>query len=1016
MTAATHDDPTRTGTAERQEDNVNGAHKGNGRSFKIRVPVDLGNYLDTTVYPALFLRLDSAFPEFNWKKHGDAWEATTWPPDFPEPANDKRGDRLMVYPDRPWWIKVHGHSGVRFLDYVNGGRKPIGPEFPEGVRKLCQAAGVPFLDREQTKEQVEQAHKREARRAVLEDTIAFCQEVLWSEQGEQARAYLRDGRGLTDDQIRTFRLGLYLEASALRQFLKDRGHNQAVVKESAVLWRCLEGYDIVPWHDEHGQPRTLYGRWREKTPPLMKDLSAWKTRRKELWDAWKKAGDGTAWQEPRVPKTVALPGEGTKAVPFCFDLARRAGREFVLFEGLIDALYMQAQGETRAVASVAAQLNGEQVKLLARYKADRVFVCGDPDGGGDRGTLANLKALSAAGITAYVAPRLPDGQDVDEFVRQRGIDAWHDLVKKAVHSFRFMARQVVAEVEARRGPYEPGDDGWNDAVVEAAVKFATGQPPERRDELRRHFWDEIEKATGARWEDLQERMHPSDPTSNNHNPGRPAETPPRSPPAPESYEPFPIDALPGPLAEYVRQGADALRCDPAYIALSVLAVAASAIGNSRVIRLKDDWEEPSIVWTAFVGDSGTLKTPAYKKAVAHLWRRQKQLIEEHKKKAAAYLEELLKWKAAKKKAEAEEGADPGDKPEEPTLQRIICSDITIEKLAEILEDNPRGILVARDELAAWLGSFSRYKGKAGGTDLPNWLEMHQAGTISYDRKTGDRRLILVSLASASVGGGIQPGVLVRALTPEFLEAGLGARLLLAMPPKVRKHWTKKKIAAHTRQAYEDTIDRLLALTIQRDGECQVVPHVLSLSPEAMAVWVEFYERWAQEEVDVDGELAFAYAKLEAYAARFALLYHVVTCVAAGDDDLLSPVCPESVKAGAILCRWFAREARRIYRTLTEDDEDRQVRRLLELLRSWGGRATASRLRQSNDARYPTIEAAEAALQLLVDAGLAVWEDKPPTKQGGRPTRECVLCPQEHASETSETPETQEAEAAMPEGG
>ena len=87
--------------------------------------------------------------------------------------------------------------------------------------------------------------------------------------------------------------------------------------------------------------------------------------------------------------------------------------------------------------------------------------------------------------------------------------------------------------------------------------------------------------------------------------------------------PFPVGSLPAPVAEYVRQAALALGCDPSFVAPHVLAVAASAIGNTRTIRLKGGWEEPCIVWSAVVADSGTLKSPAYRKAVAHLFRVQK---------------------------------------------------------------------------------------------------------------------------------------------------------------------------------------------------------------------------------------------------------------------------------------------------------------------------------------------------------------------------------------------------------
>jgi hypothetical protein len=261
--------------------------------------------------------------------------------------------------------------------------------------------------------------------------------------------------------------------------------------------------------------------------------------------------------------------------------------------------------------------------------------------------------------------------------------------------------------------------------------------------------------------------------------GSPGKKPPRPP---EPYQPFPIESLPAPLAAYVGQAALALGCDPAYVALPALVVAASAIGNTRVLRLKRGWEEPSVVWSAIVGDSGTLKSPAYLKAVSYLFRVQHRLFKEFKDKLAQYEEERERYEAAKRKAAKGDGDDPGEPPEEPFQVRVVCSDTTVEKLAEILADNPRGTLVARDELAGWLGSFTRYKGRNGGTDLPNWLEMHRAGTVIVDRKTPERPTLFIHRAAVSITGGIQPGILARELTTEFLDAGLGARLLKTMPP------------------------------------------------------------------------------------------------------------------------------------------------------------------------------------------------------------------------------------------
>ena len=70
--------------------------------------------------------------------------------------------------------------------------------------------------------------------------------------------------------------------------------------------------------------------------------------------------------------------------------------------------------------------------------------------------------------------------------------------------------------------------------------------------------------------------------------------------------------------------------------------------------------------------------------------------------------------------------------------------------------------------------------------------MFRAGTVVVDRKTGERRTLFISRAAVSITGGIQPGVLAHALTPEFLDAGLAARLLMAQPRSSRSAGRRSK--------------------------------------------------------------------------------------------------------------------------------------------------------------------------------------------------------------------------------
>jgi DNA polymerase I-like protein with 3'-5' exonuclease and polymerase domains len=461
------------------------------------------------------------------------------------------------------------------------------------------------------------------------------------------------------------------------------------------------------------------------------------------------------------------------------------------------------------------------------------------------------------------------------------------------------------------------------------------------------------------------------------------------------YQPFPTKALPAPLREYVSQGAQALGCDPAYLALPVLTVVAALIGNTRVIQLKRGWQEPSVVWTAIVGESGSLKSPAWWKAVAYLFRVQKRLTAEYRDALRRYRADLSAWTAEQRQRDG----NPGERPQEPVLRRVVCSDTTIEKLAEVLEDNPRGVPVIRDELTGWLGSFCRYKGKNGGTDLPHWMEMHRAGTIVVDRKSGDRKHYFVPRAAVSITGSIQPGVLARALTLEFLEAGLAARLLLALPPKRPKRWSEAEIAPAVEAAYRKTLKKLYALDFERNRDDELVPQVLRLAPDAKRAWVAFYDAWGAEQEAVEGELASAYSKLEGYAARFALLHHVVACVGREVENRRQ-IGVRSVESGVALCRWFAQEARRVYTILSESTPERELRRLVEWIQARGGTATAKQLQRSNSRKYPSAEAATQALDDLVAAGYGHWRHRPAERQGGRPTRDLGLDPT--SDDTDET--------------
>ncbi len=451
-------------------------------------------------------------------------------------------------------------------------------------------------------------------------------------------------------------------------------------------------------------------------------------------------------------------------------------------------------------------------------------------------------------------------------------------------------------------------------------------------------------------------------------------------------KPFPVEALPSPLRRFVSSAAEAIGCDPAYVALPALAALAAGIGNTRRIELKRRWTEPAVIWAAIVGESGTLKSPALDAPLKPIRERQAEAMKAFVEAMNRYLAqcgyfeaELADWKRKGRKA----GEPQPEPPEKPVCERFWCSDITVEALAERLSNAPRGLLLVRDELAGWLKGFDAYRGGKGG-DTAHWLSMHGARDLLVDRKTGDKTTIYVRHAAVSIAGGIQPATLRRALAREHFEDGLAARLLIAMPPRIPKRWSEAQIESDVEDAMAFIFDRLWSLQPGTDRNGEPCAVSLKLSAEGKKVWIEFYNRHASEQADLVGDLAAAWSKLEGGAARFALVIHLVRC--ANEDpnlESLDEIDAESVAAGVALSRWFGHEARRVYTALQESPDEIELRQIAELMRLRGGTISVRELMRA-DSRYATAEDAELCLNRLVAAGRARRVPIPPGPKGGQP--------------------------------
>lgn len=219
------------------------------------------------------------------------------------------------------------------------------------------------------------------------------------------------------------------------------------------------------------------------------------------------------------------------------------------------------------------------------------------------------------------------------------------------------------------------------------------------------------------------------------------------------------------------------------------------------------------------------------------------------------------------------------------------------------------------------------------------------------------------------------------------ENGLAARLLLAYPTSKPKRWTEKCVSPDIQRLYLDMVQKLCQLN-GKTTKGRREPAVLCLSPMAKKRFVSFFNSHNQEAAEVGGDVAAAFLKLEAYAARLALVIHCVRLVSGESNN--QSIDAKSMSAALGLVAWFKQEAKRIYAMLDSDSVDSSTHwDLAAWIAARGGRVTVRDVQRGNR-RFSTSAEAESALAKLVDTGQGTWKGTKPSAKGGKPTRHFML--------------------------
>jgi hypothetical protein len=437
---------------------------------------------------------------------------------------------------------------------------------------------------------------------------------------------------------------------------------------------------------------------------------------------------------------------------------------------------------------------------------------------------------------------------------------------------------------------------------------------------------------------------------------------------------LPLEAFPECFQAYITEAAASIVCPFDFIAIPLLVTAGTVIGRARRIELKSDWHEYPALYAGIVGVPGDKKSPAISKGTKPINRLSKKLYEDHgierENYETALVDYELKTAKWKKSALTKNGTNEKrpEKPVEPPCPRLYAVDATIESIAEILQANPRGIAIIRDELSAWVKSMNQYK-KGKGADREFWLSCWAGAPAHVDRK-GSEPIILFS-PFLSVCGCIPPDILPELTDEKNRADGFMDRVLFAFPEQIGQAWSDAVISEEAIQSINKCFDELMKLDFDRDGE----PVNISLNIKARDRFINWinghYEEMERENFPYI--LRGPWAKMPGQLARITLIIHLCRHAASETENVL--IDDASMANGILLTEYFKNHACKVYNALELTRQDRKIMQFAEWIKKGNKTAIKPRdLQRHGVAGCKTATDAKNLLKAVTEYGYGFWDE------------------------------------------
>jgi Protein of unknown function (DUF3987) len=267
-------------------------------------------------------------------------------------------------------------------------------------------------------------------------------------------------------------------------------------------------------------------------------------------------------------------------------------------------------------------------------------------------------------------------------------------------------------------------------------------------------------------------------------------------------------------------------------------------------------------------------------------------------------------------------------PKEPVVPRLIIADTTPEKIGPLLQKHPAGLLLHRDELAGWIGSFNRYSGGGENGEKQLWTEAYGGRPYNIDRVKFSEPIFIPHL-TVGVLGSIQPDKLH--VITGGADDGFASRFLWAWPDPVEGFTLNRKPVDATKQV--DAFRHLFKVKLPSEDQEGRDPGRIELSDEAAKHFEKFGGEVKTSATRTIGLLAGALSKAPGHVLRLAMVIEFLRWLAKPTSPEPKTIASESMlKAIKLVEDYFLPMAQRVFNEAAIPLEEQRVMILIGWLR------------------------------------------------------------------------------------